>query len=249
MKLRNFFVPVLLGLFSGCAVIEPYIQEFNVVPVAQEVEIGRQMASEVARQMVVIENPSLTGPLRSMGNRLVSALPRRDFDYQFFVVQDASPNAFTIPGGSIYVHTGLLNFVSDASELAGVLGHEIGHAYERHPARSISRAYGVDRLSSRILNKEPGQLTKLVLEMAKGGLLSRYGREDERRADDIGHELLRRSGYKTDGLLRFLRKLQSLEKPGGRKLAFLASHPPTPERVARLEALEEGNRSALNALL
>lgn len=235
-------------LLSGCAALEPYIQDFNIVSVADETQLGEKMSVEVAKQYPLATNAEQLQRVRGIGNRLVSALPRRDFDYQFFVVEDKTPNAFTIPGGKIYVHTGLLNFVSNDSELAGVMGHEIGHAYDRHPAKSISREYGVQYLSQILFKNNKNALQALSLQAIKGGLLTRYGREDELMSDEIAYFLLQRAGMRTDGLLSFFNKLASLEGKSSMP-SFLSTHPPTPERIARLRALETGLRKPQVSLM
>lgn len=234
---KSFILPVLVFLM-GCAAVEPLVQNFNIISVEDERKIGTQVQPEIAKEVVIIDDPVLNQRVRSLGNRIVQVLPRRDFDYQFYVVKDDSPNAFTIPGGTIYVHTGLLRFATDDNELAGVLAHEIGHAYARHPAKALSRAYGVDYLTSLVF-KQPGRSGGVALQLAKGSLLLKYGREDEFQADELGYNFLRRAGMPTSGLLQFFRKLQNLQR-GGRSIPFLSSHPPTPERIARLESLERG---------
>ena len=164
MKPRNLLIVLSVSLsFVSCAYIDPLIEDANIVSVADEVQISKQMQGEVAKAMKIIEDPKLTTPVRQIGNRLVAALPHKDFDYQFFVVADNSPNAFTIPGAKIYVHTGLMQFVSDENELAGVMAHEIGHAYERHPAKSITRQAGLSQLVSRVGGTNAGAKTRLGL--------------------------------------------------------------------------------------
>ena len=236
MQLKIYFLLSLLTL-SSCAYIDPLIQDVNVVSIADENQISVQMQSEVAKAMKIVEDSKLTTPVRQIGNRLVAALPRKDFDYQFYVVADNSPNAFTIPGGKIYVHTGLMQFVADESELAGVLAHEIGHAYERHPAKSMTRQIGLSQLATRV-GGNSGAIKQMALKIAGTGALNFYGREDEREADRIGFNLLRQTGYPTNGLTRFLQKLLPLQN-GKTPPAFLSTHPPTPERIAALEALSK----------
>ena len=240
MKPRNLLILLSVSLsFVSCAYIDPLIEDANIVSVADEVQISKQMQGEVAKAMKIVEDPKLTTPVRQIGNRLVAALPHKDFDYQFFVVADNSPNAFTIPGAKIYVHTGLMQFVSDESELAGVMAHEIGHAYERHPAKSITRQAGLSQLVSRIGGgTNAGVIKQMALKIAGTGALNFYGRDDEREADQIGFNLLRQTGYPTDGLTRFLKKLVPLQN-GKTPPAFLSTHPPTPERIAALEALSK----------
>ena len=231
------FVPIVFLFFAGCATLEPYVQDLNFISVTQERELSTQIETEIQKEMVVVTDPEVNRYVQSIGEGLTAQLPRRDFDYRFRVVEDKTPNAFTIPGGAIYVHTGLLQ-MTDRNELAGVLGHEIGHAYARHPAKLISREYGVEYLSQLIFGKQQGKMRNIMLSLAKGGILSRYNQQDEYRADEIGFALLRRAGLPTRGLLSFLGKIQRLGS--GAPIPFLSSHPPTPARMARLEAMERG---------
>lgn len=238
--LKNIYWGLIL--FSGCAYLSPAVENFNFVSVQEETQIGAQMAATVSKQMKLIEGPS-TDRVRAIGSRLISQLPSQSFAYHFYVADDKTPNAFTIPGGTIYVHTGLLSFVDDENQLAGVIAHEIGHAWARHPARSISRQYGLDYLSGLLFPENQQKVKALALNLASTGFLMHYSRADELQADTIGFDLLKRAGFQSDGLLRFLKKIQTLEKSGS-SLSFFASHPPTPERVARLEAMQKSGTSA-----
>ena len=235
--MRKYGLLACLIVLTSCAYLEPLVQDINIVSVAQEKEIGEKFEAEIAKEMKVVQNSAANNRVNAIGQKLISGLPSRDFDYRFHVIEDNTPNAFTIPGGIIYVHTGLIQFVSDDSELAGVIGHELGHAYQRHPDKGLSRAYGVDYLSKLIFGGTEGQIKTLTLELAKGGILSKYSRQDEYEADEVGYFLIKKAGYSTSGLLRFLKKIMNLEK-GGSTLPFLSSHPPTPDRIARLESFE-----------
>lgn len=228
---------LLLVIFSGCAYVTPLVEQFNIVSPAQETQLGTQVAAQVAKEMKIISGTTEAAAVQRIGARLLTGLPRKDFDYKFYLVDDPAPNAFTIPGGSIYVHTGLFKLAADESEVAGVIAHEIGHAYDRHPAKAMSRQYGVDYLTKLLFKENAGQFKQISLQMAKQSLLLKYGRDEEFKADEIGYQLLKRTNYRTDGLVRFFRTLQSLEKKGA-SLTFLSTHPPTPERIARLEAME-----------
>jgi len=236
-----------LGLhFQGCAVVQPLIRDINLVPLAEEKAAGEKMEAEIARQMKISSDLTQQARVRKIGQSLVRVLPKREFEYRFSVVEDPSPNAFTIPGGAIYVHTGLLSFASSDDELAGVLGHEIGHAYERHPAKAMTRALGADYLSRMLLKGQDSLAAKAALQFARGGILSKYGRDDEREADDIGFYLIQTAGYAPDGLLRFMRKLMMLSRDT--TPVIFRSHPPSEERVKRLEDLLAGRDRPAGAL-
>lgn len=240
-KLKTFF-PLLLVFWltaqaGGCASFQPLVSNFNIVSVADENQLSQQMSAEIAKTMTLVTDPALTAQVTRVGNKLVGALPAKQFNYRFYVVQDASPNAFTIPGAGIYVHTGLFKLATSEGEVAGVLAHEIGHAYERHPAKGLSRAYGLDYLSGLLFKQNKNQLQDLAVKFAKGGILTSYGRGDESEADDIAFDLLKKAGYSPDGLILFFKKLERISQSGTTP-AFLRSHPPTPERIKRLENLK-----------
>ncbi len=228
----------LLLLFSGCAALENVVRDFNLVSVSEEKEISDKMAKEISQKMNIVKDAQMNGRVNSIGERLLKVLPNKEFDYQFFVIEDKTPNAFTIPGGKIYVHTGLLTFVDNDSELAGVLAHEIGHAAERHPVKNLSRAYGAGYLVSLLTGGDPNnQLKVMAINLATGSALLKYSRSDELEADEIGFELVCRSGSGTQGLPNFLKKLQSLQT-SGRQITFLSTHPATADRIRRLEGMK-----------
>jgi predicted Zn-dependent protease len=235
------FIWVFFIFFQGCALVQPWVQEFNVVSVPEEIKIGQEAAKQVATQMRLSQDAALNSRIRSLGARLVQALPRQDYTYEFYVVDDKSPNAFTIPGGKVYVHTGLINFAQNDDEIAGVMAHEIGHAYQRHPAKLMSRQYGVEALSQILFQGNRSQLKAVALQIAQGSLINYYGRQDEFEADETGFYILRRAGIPSRGLVSFFTRLQTLEK-GGSSFAFMSSHPPTQERITRLQQLESGAR-------
>ncbi len=202
-------LPLIFLFLTGCAYINPLVEEFNIVSPAQETQIGTQVAAQVAKDMKVVSGTAQEATVQRIGAKLLTGLPKKDFSYRFYVVEDPSPNAFTIPGGTIYVHTGLFKYTQDESELAGVIAHEIGHAYERHPTKSISRQYGVDYLSKLLFKENASQFKQISLQLAQQSLLLHYGRDEEFRSDEIGYQLLSRTGYRTDGLMRFFRTLRT----------------------------------------
>lgn len=234
---RGFLFAALLYL-NGCAYVQSYISDVNAVPLGQEAEIGGAFSGEIAKEMEIVNDPVYTKRVQSIGQKLAAQVPHPDFPYRFYVVNNKVPNAFTIPGGHIYVHTGLFTLVQDDSELAGVIAHELGHAIERHPTKNLTRAYGAEYLTRFLTAKGSGPLQTMTLQLLKTGILTRYSREDELEADEIGYWLSRRAGFSADGLERFLSKLAKMETHSTLS-ALTSTHPPSAERVARLQELRK----------
>lgn len=233
-----------LTMTAGCETIEPFVSDINIISVQQERELGQQIAAQIATEMKIFSSGTMVDQVQAVANDLVKALPVREFNYQFHVAENQTPNAFAIPGGHIYVHTGLFSLVETKQELAGVLAHEMGHIYERHPAKALTRAYGVNYLSSLILNKNSTGIKTIALKIAQTGILTKYGRDDEREADEIGYFLLKKSGYSSDGLINFLQKIQRMQQDP-KLFQLLSTHPPTAERIQNLKALKAQDLSPI----
>jgi predicted Zn-dependent protease len=182
--------------------------------------VGDEQTEAVRAEMGLVEDPELNRYVRSVATRLLRYAPPRRFEYEFGIVDQVVPNAFALPGGKIYVSRGLLALVGSEDELAGVLGHEITHAAERHASARIE-------ISKRI--------NPLVLGWMRAAKIAAYGRDQERDADRGGQILCAKAGYDPSGIATFLRKLDALERYeiGWSRLPFfLATHPTSPERSA-----------------
>ncbi|MBY0400541.1 M48 family metalloprotease [Myxococcota bacterium] len=182
--------------------------------------VGDEQTEAVRAEMGIVEDPELNRYVRSVATRLLRYAPPRPFEYEFAIVDQVVPNAFAMPGGKIYVSRGLLALVGSEDELAGVIGHEITHAAERHAAARLE--------ISRRMNP-------LVLGWARAAQIAAYGRDQERDADRGGQILCAKAGYDPGGIATFLRKLDALERYeiGWSRLPFfLATHPTSPERSA-----------------
>src|SRR5205823_2494370 len=204
-------------------------------------ELGEAGARRVAETMGILEDPALSAYVRAVGERLAQFSPRTDVTYTFQIVDMEEPNAFALPGGYVYVTRGLLVLVNSEDELAGVLGHEIGHVAARHSVQQVSRAApfailtgiaaGVTGLASPLLGHVVGGIGGL----ASGAVLAPFSRDQEREADRVGQQLSAAAGWDPGAMSSFLKTLEREEGLGGnrpRRFAFLATHPSTPERIA-----------------
>jgi predicted Zn-dependent protease len=201
----------------------------------QEIQLGQEGARQVDQEYRVQADTPEARRVQRIGSRLLPHMAdRRDVPYSFKVVENKDVNAFSLPGGPVYVHTGLLNLLGDDdSALAGVVGHELGHINARHAARQISSQMATNTLLSLAIN-DP---TSRNLAGLGAQLVSlKYSRDDEYAADSRGLSYAYAAGYDPNGLVRFFQKLQRLEG-SGRTPEWLSTHPLTGGRIERAETI------------
>ena len=162
-------------------------------------------------------------------------------------MEDPSINAFAIPGGHVYVNTGLIAAAENASQLAGVMAHEINHVVARHSTEQISRQYGLSIIASLVLGQNPNVLAEVAAQIVAGGALARFSREAEREADELGIKFMYDANYDPRGMAAMFRELLEHQKSQPSRVeAFFSTHPTTEDRVRNAEnrAAKLGTRSA-----
>ena len=220
---------------------------FNLISIEEEWQMGAQLSQEVARQVRFNNDPAVNAYIRNMGQRIVAqaAPPFNQLPWQFHVVQDDAINAFAIPGGHVYVNTGLIKNSDNASELAGVMAHEISHVLARHSTEQLSRQYGLSAIASAVLGQNPSTLAAIAAQIAAGGAMASFSREAEREADEIGSAAMAAAGYNPMGMATMFEELLEHRKgQPGRVEQFFSTHPLTENRVrdARARAQQIGSR-------
>ncbi|ALD20949.1 M48 family metalloprotease [Hymenobacter sp. DG25A] len=156
---------------------------------------------------------------------------RNEFPWDVKIIKDDNiQNAFATPGGHIYVYTGLIKFLDNESQLAGVLGHEIAHADRRHTSKSLQQQYGISVLLSLVLGENPNQLA----EIAAGLGQLKFSRDYEREADDYSVVYLNKTIYACDGAAGFFIKAQA--EGSASQPEFLSTHPDPGSRIEAIEA-------------
>ncbi|MDA0334675.1 MAG: M48 family metallopeptidase [bacterium] len=230
------YLTTMLGV-SGCASVRQILGR-ELVPVETEVRLGQQLAQQVETENTVLPDAELQRYVRLLAQPLIEQAwaDRPDIDYRITVLDDDKQvNAFALPGGPMYVYTGLLVLAADEAELAGVLAHELGHVVARHSANQLATSFGVQLLVSISLGEAPEQLAQIAANLAGAGAMARFSRDDERQADDFGVRYTIAAGYDPRGLITLFDKMARLEAGGGNSLdRLLASHPATDERMARI---------------
>jgi beta-barrel assembly-enhancing protease len=227
---------VITGMVGGCAVNQSDIRGFNLISIDEEKKLGAQFATEVEKQHQVVNDPEIQAYVDKLGNRLLTGVKERDFDYTFKVVKDDSVNAFAIPGGHVYVNTGLLKAADNETEVAAVLAHEINHAVARHGTRQLTQQYGYALVLQLLLGQNPNQLAQIAASLfGQAGMMS-YSRSMESQADYLGVETMQRAGYNPRGMVTFFGKLKSMEKQSpGALTKYFSSHPLTSDRIASVQ--------------
>ena len=216
---------------------------------AQEIQLGQEMDAQVKREMGVYEDADLQRYVADIGMRLARASERPNLPWHFTVVDEPAVNAFALPGGYIYITRGILPFLNDEEQMAGVLGHEIGHVTARHSAQQYTKAtsagVGLTLLSIFVPEARPLQG---AAETALGVLFLKYGRDDELQADRLGTQYTAKSGWDPRGVGGMLRTLERLDAASGSSKGvpnWLSTHPSPADRVQKVMAFIESNPSAV----
>lgn len=233
---------IISTFLAGCASIGQFNpatgrREFIVIPTSSEVSMGRSVHSEIIKKYPLSENEVKTGRLREIGNKLAAVSDRQDYEYNFYLLDDEKINAFTSPGGRIYMHEGLYDKLKSDDEIAAVLAHEIGHCSAKHVVKKIQASMGYNIISMLIL-------TTLKIEdderrqaaMASNALMSvimlGYSRKDEYQSDELGIKYMRLAGYDPDGVLKVFQVLKDNSK-GSQAPLILRSHPYLDDRIEK----------------
>jgi predicted Zn-dependent protease len=251
---RWFFLVVVAALvvaLPACAT-NPVTGErqITLMSEAQEIAMGREADQQVRQEMGLYEDPELQRYVEEIGLELARRSHRPNLPWSFAIVDSPAVNAFALPGGFIYVTRGILAYLADEAELAGVLGHEIGHVTARHSVEQYTRAtgagVGLTIASIFFPGARPfGDLAATGLGM----LFLKYGRDDELQADRLGTEYAARSGWDPDGVAGMLRTLSRLDEASGTDRrgvpGWLATHPEPGARVEQVAASVEKSKALL----
>jgi predicted Zn-dependent protease len=206
-----------------------------VLPTSSEVQLGNQLAGQVKTEEPVLKNDQVQAYVNRVGQRLAraSASDRKGITYDFTVIDKPDTvNAFALPGGHIFVYTGLLNMVGSEAELAAVLGHEVGHVTARHGAEALVKQMGLEAVAGLVLGKNPGQLEQLAAGIAAQGYMARHSRAAESEADTRGLQYLVKAGYDPRAMPTMFDKLAKLGGTNPNAIeAFFASHPDPADRA------------------
>jgi predicted Zn-dependent protease len=230
MRRRPVLAAVLAGVLAAEGVAHASIDER---------ELGRRFYLEARSELPLLDDPAVQDYVSRIGHRLVDALGPQPFDYHFYVVQEPVLNAFAVPGGYVFVFSGLVARVKNDDELAGVLAHEIGHAHAHHVTRleSASAPWTIASLLGLLLTAVNPVLGAGAMAAAQTAQL-RYSRDFEQEADYLGVHTMTKAGYDPHALASFFKELLAEQRlnPAGVP-PYMLSHPLTEDRIAHVETV------------
>jgi predicted Zn-dependent protease len=221
------------GAVTGCSKSKDMFKP----SVSQQKEVGQKAAVEVTKEYKVVTGAP-SDRVKKVGARLVAALPEKDratWDYQFSVVESKDINAFALPGGPMFIFTGLLDKLTNDDQLAAVMGHEMTHVRKEHWANQVAADQErVAGLSILLGATKAGDAAYTAAGVVNSLVNLRYSRKDEDEADEGGLNNMVAAGYDPQGMLQLFKILQSAEGGGGTP-AFLQDHPLTEDRIKHTE--------------
>lgn len=235
------FIIIISGAFlaAGCVTIyNPATQkrETLLIDTQSEVALGKDMDRQIRRRMKISGNLYMGQRLQRIAQRIAQASDRQDLEYHFAIVDDKDLNAFAIPGGFIYVNTGLMNTAGD-DELACVLAHEIGHVAARHSVKKMQAVMGYQLIMNIALGLGGNQQAYRAVDTMFDILSLGYSRQDETLADKLAVKYAKRAGFNPYGMITFFKKLQAeAQKKGGiLPIEIFSSHPDIETRIKNVE--------------
>ena len=230
----------VLLLLAACAT-NPVTgkREIALVSEGQEIQMGQQGAQQVAQEIGLINDQALQQYVQNIGAALAAKSERPNLPWTFRAVDDPTPNAFALPGGYIFITRGLLDLMGNEAELASVIGHEIGHVTARHSVQQMSQQQlaGLALGIGSILSPTVAQLGDIASQ-GLGLLFLKYGRDDERQADDLGFKYALNQGYDVREMDDVFRSLQRIGESHNQSPlpSWLATHPGEAERIQSIDA-------------
>ncbi len=220
---------------------DPLRPGWNLFSKQDDIQVGQENAKQVLKQYEVVKDQFLQDYVQRMGQRLASTPEAKasGFQFTFTVLNVDQVNAFALPGGPMFIYTGLLKATDNEAELAGVMGHEMSHVILRHGTHEASKANVVQLLAGGLGaligggDSMAGKLARAGLGLAGNSFILKFSRDAETEADALGAHLMAEAGYDPVQMARFFQKLNA---SGGQQLQILSDHPNPGNREVAIKA-------------
>ncbi len=227
---RMYVLIALCAAAAGCA-----------VSTQQEVQMGQQYSTQLNTDLPIVKDPAIQQYINQLGDSIAKLTGRGDLDWQFFLVNTDVVNAFALPGGFIYINRGVVERADKMDEVAGVVGHEIGHVVKRHSVKQMQQQQGANigvALTCVLTHVCDSQASQAAIQVGGAAVFASFSRQDEKEADEEGFRNVVRANISPKGMTSFFQKLLAEEKGGGSPVdAWFRDHPLTQDRIADIQGL------------
>ncbi len=232
-----------MALISGCA-----------VSTQQEVELGANYAAQIDKELPMVRDAELNRYINVLGDSLARIADSRNLDWQFQIVDSKDVNAFAVPGGFIYLNRGLIERATNMSQVAGVIGHEIGHVTQRHSVQQMQKAQGanVGLMAVCVLTSVCNNpASEAAINLGANAVFAKFSRADEDESDAVAVTYLIRAGIDPSGIPEMFEiLLKEREREPGALDAWFRSHPLEESRIAKArERIAERDPATLRGLM
>lgn len=228
--MKRMFVLAAAVILSGCAVSQQ-----------QEVQMGQQYAAQIAQQLPLVRDPEVNRYINVLGDSIARLTKRGDLDWHFYVVDAKEINAFAVPGGYVYVNRGLIEHANRMDELAGVLGHEIGHVVKRHTVKQMQQMQGANvgvTLACVLTGVCNSDVANAAINVGGSALFAKFSRDDETQADEEGVKNVVAAGISPEGMVSMFQTLLDERKSHPSAVdTWFASHPLEESRIADVQRM------------
>ncbi len=240
-KMKKLYLVLIVFFLAGCMGQTPVTERSQVILISpsEEMALGESSYKEFLSKAKISKDAKQTARIRKIGNKIAKAADKKDFKWEFNLVEDKQINAFCLPGGKVVVYTGILAVAKNDDQLATVMSHEIAHALARHGAERMSHqqiANTVQTLGNIVMDSTAPEY-KDTFNIAYGygtqyGVMLPYSRSHEYEADEIGIHLMKKAGYNTHEAVKFWENMKKVK--GATPPEFLSTHPSDDNRIKKI---------------
>ena len=244
--MAHFFWAQRILLIVGCFFLSACTTIYNpatgknesiLLSTATEVSMGQDLHKSISKEYRFSADPVKVNRLQQIGRRLSVISDRQDYLYSFYLIEKDELNAFTTPGGFVYMYTGLFDKLKTDDAIAGVVAHELGHCSARHIAKKFQAALGYNIIGTIVLSQINAQARAIAsqsADVAMNLVFSAFSRKDEYQADSLGIKYLYLAGYDLNGMIDAFELLQK-ESKGDFVPLWLRTHPFIEDRIKRVK--------------
>jgi predicted Zn-dependent protease len=247
IKRNVLFSVLLLVAILSCKKEDSILSDLNLFSLSKDIELGATMDSIIRSdpaEYPILDRTTNVAAYQYIDNMFQAILGskeikhRNDFDWEINIINKDIKNAFAVPGGKLYFYTGLMKYLDNGANLAGVLAHEMAHADRRHSTQQLTKAYGVGVLLNILAGDNKSQLEQIALDMAGGLAALKFSRTDEYEADEYSVRYLADTDYNPKGVAGFFEKIRA-EKQTAQTFEFLSTHPDDENRISNINSVWE----------